>query len=312
MSSGAKDARGQGGEGRVIDLGRPGGERGVSPFELERYLVGELDAERRREIESLLAADATLAAELDALRARDAAFRVAMPFERFLADHEARIEETSAAARVHAWWRSLRLPIGGGVIAAAAAAVALAVFLPEPVDSGGASSRIPSVDEHGRTRLKGDGARIGFFVQVEGGARWGADGEELRAGDRIQLAVQDPEGARSMVIVGIDGRGEVSTYLARRLPTGTPKGESGPAPRVLEQSLVLDDAVGAERFFVLYGMDADVEKLEQAAVRAARELSAKVARGAEDLRRQERLYLSLDDVEQGSVHIIKVPIQVRE
>lgn len=305
MSNGAENTKEGSAEGRVIDLGRPEVEGGVSPFELERYLAGELDAKRRAEIEALLASDATLTAELEELRARDAAFRASMPFERFLADHQARLEATSAGPL--AWWRSLRWPLGGGVLVAAAAALALVVLLPEntaPLD--------PSLEGERRTRLKGQGARIGFFVQVDEGARWGADGEELRAGDRIQLAVQDPAGARSMVIVGIDGRGEVSTYAARRLPTGTPKGEGGSALRPLDQSLVLDDALGAERFFVLYGKDADVEGLERDALRAARELSAKVARGADDLRRQERLPLKLHDVEQGSVHILKVTRKGRE
>lgn len=293
-------------EQRVVVLGRASVERKVSAFELERYHAGELSAERRQEIEALLAGDADLAAELDELRARDAAFRAHMPFERFIADHDARREATSGVARVRGFFRALRWQLGGGVVvAAAAAALALAVLVPgnDPDVDG---TFPPPFETSGETRLKGGGARIGFFVKGDEGARWGSDGEELRAGDRIQLAVQDPAGARSMVIVGIDGRGQVSTYVARRLPTGTPKGERDAAPRLLDQSLVLDDAVGAERFFVLYSDETDVEALERAALDAARELSARVTSGAGDLRSAERLPLSLDDVAQGSVHIVKV------
>src|SRR5690606_11288408 len=99
-------------EKRVVELGRSNVERQVSAFELERYHAGELDADRRRAVEALLASDAALAAELDELRGRDAAFRVQMPFERFLADHDARVEAASGPARVRTWLRELRWSLG--------------------------------------------------------------------------------------------------------------------------------------------------------------------------------------------------------
>lgn len=280
-------------EKRVVDFEGSRGERQVSAFELARFHAGELSKERRAEIERLLASDASLAAELEDLRAGDAAFRTQMPFERFASDHEARAAKTGGLAGVLSRLRALRWHVGGGVVATAAAAILLVLLVP---------TNDPGVDPTGGNRLKGPGARIGFFVKASEGPRWGTDGETLRAGDRIQFAVKDPDRARSMVIVGVDGRGEVSTYVARRMSTGTPKGEREGAPRLLEQSLVLDDAVGVERFFVVYG-DTDVETLTRAAEAAARE----VAQSGADLSTVERLPLSLDDVEQGSVHIRKVP-----
>ncbi len=293
---------------RVIDLGGAAAGRKVSAFELARYHAGELSFERRGEIEALLANDSALSSELQELRAADAAFRTSMPFERFLSDHEARGASSATSMPLNrgglfARLCEIRWHLGGGVVAAAAAAFALALFVPGNEPGVGDDTTM------GSNRLKGAGAGIGFFVKSDEGARWGSDGERLRAGDRIQLAVKDPAGARSMVIVGVDGRGQVSTYVARRLSSGTPKGDGDASPRLLEQSLVLDDALGAERFFVVYGQSTDVGALQGAAEAAARELARQISAGsagAASLAAIERLPLPASDVEQSSVHILKV------
>lgn len=262
-------------------------ERAVSRHELRRYAAGELDEARRAEIGALLESDTSLQAELAELEAADRAFRSTMPFDRFLADHEARVAQRSALAPVKRWLSRFRWQ-AGGLIAATTAALLLLVFLPER----------PTPPKN---LLKGDEVRVGFFVREAEGARVGVDGERLQAGDQIQFAVRDDEESRSMVLLGIDGHGNVTTYVAAPLPEkGNEKGDGAHKPRLLEQSLVLDDAVGPERFFVVYGREAPAE-LASLAERAAREL----LEGGADLARAERLPLD-EEHAQSSVHIVKI------
>jgi anti-sigma factor RsiW len=275
----------------VIDFEAAQEGRKVSSFELARYHAGELTTERAAEIEAALASDEALRAELEELKADEAAFKTSMPFSRFAADHEARLASRSPLAAAQQWFSEHLWQTVGGFAAATAAAIML-VFAP-PAEFTRDSDPTSGI------RLKG-AARIGFFVQSDDGARWGADGEQLRQGDRIQFAVRDPQTARAMVIVGIDGRGAVSTYASAPVVSGTVKGATDEAARLIDRSLVLDDSLGAERFFVVYG-DGDVEALRAQAERAAKEL---VDSGA-DLVTAEQLPLTRQDVQQSSVHIVK-------
>jgi len=287
----------------TIDLDEGRTDRKVSAFELARYRAGELSDTRRSEIDALLANEPALQAELDELANDEAAFRVTMPFDRFARDHQARLAAAGPFARAAAWLKERAWQTAGGLAAATAAALVLVLAVPQ----GGAEHPLSPSDlmQTAGVRMKG-AARIGFLVQSEGGARWGADGEQLTEGDRIQLVVKDPADRAAMVIVGIDGRGEVSTYAATALVSGTPKGDvpqrSSERSRLLERSLVLDDAVGAERFFVVYG-EGELEALRERAVAAAKTLAA----SGDDLQADARLPLDGGETEQSSVHIVKVP-----
>lgn len=257
-------------------------ELGPSGFELRRFVAGELSAERRAELARLMDADAALKARVDALaaeqRAEDAAFALEVPLPRFLDEVEAKVVRRSPFA----WLRALRLPGTLGALAAAAAAVVLFVRAPD--------------DELAGTRTKG-GARVGFFVKDDGGAHAGRAGEELTAGDRIQFAVKDDAGMRAMVLVGVDGRGVVTLYAAESVQ-GRVKGEE--KTRLLPASVVLDEATGAERFFVVYGPD-DLTTLRAQVEAAAQQLAS----SGSDLARTERLPLPESHV-QSSVHIVKI------
>lgn len=257
-------------------------EPGPSAFELRRYLAGELSTERRAELERLMAADGALKMRVDALaaeqRAEDAAFALEVPLPRFLDEMQARTAKRSPLA----WLRSLRLPGTLGALAAAAAAIVLFVRQPD--------------DELAGTRTKG-GARVGFFVKDDGGAHAGKAGEQLAAGDRIQFAVRDDAEMRAMVLVGVDGKGAVTIYAAESV-AGRVKGEE--KTRLLPASVVLDEATGAERFFVVYGAD-DLEQLRSEVEAAAHALAA----SGSDLSRTERLPLPETRV-QSSVHIVKI------
>ena len=257
-------------------------EPGPSGFELRRYLAGELPAERRAELERLLGTDAALKARCDALaaeeRAEQAAFALEVPLPRFLDEMAAR----TATRSPFAWLRALRLP--GTLGALAAAAAVLVVFVRQPDD------------ELAGTRTKG-GARVGFFVKDDGGAHAGKAGEQLLAGDRIQFAVRDDAEMRAMVLVGVDGKGAVTVYAAESVQ-GRVKGEE--KTRLLPASVVLDEATGPERFFVVYGAD-DLEALRAEVEAAAHALAA----SGSDLSRTERLPLPETRV-QSSVHIVKI------
>ena len=257
-------------------------EPGPSGFELLRFVAGELSAERRGEIERLLAADPALKARVDALaadeRAAQAAFALEVPLPRFLDE----LEKKAARRSPFAWLRSLRLTGSLGALAAAAAAIVLFVRTPD--------------DELAGTRTKG-GARVGFFVKDDGGAHAGKAGEELTAGDRIQFAVRDDADMRAMVLVGVDGKGVVTVYAAERVQ-GRVKGEE--RTRLLPASVVLDEATGAERFFVVYGTE-DLDALRAEVEAAAHQLAS----SGSDLARTERLPLP-DTHVQSSVHIVKI------
>lgn len=262
------------------DLDAP--EPSVSTFELRRFLAGELSPERRAQIEadpSLQERLAKLAAEQ---KADDAAFALEMPLPRFLADHEKR---TAKPQGLFAKLLSLRFTVGATAFAAAAAAVLFVVVNPEdPI------------------RMKGDArvARVAFMVREADGVRFGVEGERLKEGDQIQFAVKDDAKNGAMVLVGVDGRGAVTVYAAERVDRERAKGVAGEQvkPRILSDSVVLDDATGAERFFVVYA-DTDVDALRREVEAAARRV------GAEKVVSTTKLDLP-SSYEQDSVHIVKV------
>lgn len=255
----------------------PGAE--PSTHELRRFLAGELTPARRAHIErDLRADDGVLKARLEALaaelRAEQGVLQLEVPLARFLDEHERR-----TARGLLARLTSMRWTMGAGALAATAAAV---FFLVRPVGQG--------------VQLKGD-ARVGFLVREAHGARFGTDGEQLARGTQIQFAVRDDRRHAAMVVVGVDGRGAVTVYAAERV-----KGEStADKTRLLPDSVVLDDATGAERFFVVYG-DGDVDEVKRSVEEAAHRL---VSSGA-SLVHGEQLPLPARFT-QSSVHIVKVP-----
>lgn len=285
------------------NLDRDDDDSVVSRHELVRFLAGELSAERRAALEARVAAEPALKARLEALaaedRAAEAAFRLEVPLPRFLLEHaeHEKHERPARAGRLVARLASLRFTLGTSALVATAAAVLFLVRAPER-DGGETPTTLPYDGQKG-------GARVGFFVKDEAGARFGKAGEELRAGDRIQFAVRDDDRHGTMVLVGIDGRGDVTVVAAEDTAAARAKGDAAapgqpPGPRLLPVSLVLDDATGAERFFVVYG-DGSVAEVTRAVEAAARELAA----GRPNLVVSERLPLPSSWV-QGSVHILKV------
>jgi hypothetical protein len=286
----------------VIAFKGPDDERAVSRHELLRYQAGELDEARRAAIAEALQTDEALAAELAELENDKRAFQASMPFERFASRMEAKQEATGGLL---AKLKSFRLQLGGVALAcgAAAALVLMPTSSTTPGTEIGNGVATGGAPDTGTIRLKGQG-HIGLFVRDGGKARLGVDGEELHPGDQIQFVVRDEEQMDAMVLLGVDGKGVVTIYDARDLGGTTDKGGmsagSSAKPRVLEQSVILDDAIGPERFFVLYGKDSP-DKLKRQARRAARLLAESQA----DLTSVEQLDLGSLEVRQSSIHIVK-------
>ena len=262
----------------------PTDTRAVSRFDVERFAVGALSGERALEVQRAIDTDPALKAFFEDVKASDAAFLIMAPPSSFMA---ARTTPGSWGTRLRAAVSSLQLQMGLGA-AAAAAVVLIAVSTPDGPRPGTTSKGGPHM------------AAVGFFVKDDSGARVGEAGEVLHPGDQIQLAVTDADHS-AMVVVGIDGNGVVSVYAVEATAT-VAKGAIG--PRVLPASLVLDDTVGVERFFVVYGDDAATT--ERAVRAAADDIARAVKAGRIDLATVSALDLSADSFSQASIHIQKV------
>ena len=119
--------------------------------------------------------------------------------------------------------------------APAAAAAAAALLLVAPSERGG-------------NNLKGN-ADLGFYVLQGDEVRSGVPGERLRAGDQVQFTYRT-EWQDDLVLVGVDARGAVNVYYPRAGQSPEPIEPGG--LRVLEGSLVLDDALGDEYFVAIF------------------------------------------------------------
>jgi hypothetical protein len=262
----------------------------VSQLSVERFLQGELKPDEKRGFDGAVARCETCARRLAETEADDRAFAL-----RPVPDY---VREPAAEGPVRGlegherWFR-------GWFVAIPAAAAALVAVLLWPALQG---ERLPGIGSRGAddaVRLKGtDGGAevtplsLGFYVSRGGDRSVGRPGEELTAGDRIQFWYDAAE-AKAFALVGVDGRGAVTAYFS----------SSGSGGRVLERgrgltlgaAVELDDARGAERFFLCAGPNAgDLAAVERAA--------KSLAESRADLSRVERLPFACD---QASVWIRK-------
>lgn len=267
---------------RLVDLLPAPGCHSVTPQQLRRFAAGELDPTAREQLTTHLAGCLDCTAALAEIQSDQAAFKTVMPFERFVADHERRQAAHTPLASLVAWWQRARWPLATAAVAATAVVALLIVSRPD--------------DE---LRLKGSDVKIGFLVKQGDEIRRGSDGERLAEGDRIQFLIRADAAARSMVLVGIDGRGAVTVYGAESLLEQV-KGE--PEVRLLPESIILDDAVGPERFFAVFSSELGPEALHTEVQLAAQEL----ARSQVDLSQIEALPLGRNALKQASISIVKV------
>lgn len=271
---------------KTVDLGARSGCQRYSQLYIARSLAGELAPPEQQQLQQHLEACLDCAAAAAELRSDQAAFRTAMPFERFAADFERRLEGQGGGAlareaRARGRWLWPGFGIGLGAAAAAAALLLLVM---------------PAEDSH--LRSKGSES-IGFLLQREDGVSRGYNGERLHQGDRIQFLVRAPTDSRAVVLLGVDGAGAVTVYHAADLREQA-KGDEPLEP--LPHSVILDATLGPERFFLVSSSDMDAAVLHDMAQRAAAEL----VRQNKDLAATQRLELPDPHIKQDSILINKV------
>jgi anti-sigma factor RsiW len=191
---------------------------------LERFVLGELDAENTQRLRAALPAAPELKARLEALEADS---------RRTLAQHPAELVERVVERRLSAE-PPRRSPLR--YLLAALAGVATLLWL--------VAVPHPAADD---VRLKGDGPSLRLF-------RLGADGPErlsdaaaVHPHDVVQVAF-DLSGATHLVVVSIDGAGNATLHFPLDGTSHAP-----PGLKALPQSFELDDAPGFERFFLVAG-----------------------------------------------------------
>lgn len=206
---------------------------------LLRLHLGELPSAAAEKAQAHLAECAACAARLGNLSTGDARFKAERPFavleaalnSRKSGPSRAGVRTSLAAPRPASRWAVL----GVAGLLAAAAGVFILVKPPEEAT--------PPPSE----RLKA-GLALSFDVERDGRPVPGDPRATYRKGDRIQVRYSSPV-AGQLVLVSLDGRGEVSVFYddrGRSLPV-----EPG-AGRPLPGSVVLDDAPRAERLVACF------------------------------------------------------------
>lgn len=246
--------------------------------DLRRLLFEETTAEEAARMRAVLAECEVCQARYSALERQQQAFLQTARPEVVSAQILERLDAEPERPAALAWWRRPWLP----AMAAAAALFAVAPSMMGP-------------DTTPTTREKGGGVGLVMFVKDAHGIRRADDGERLREGDQVQFRYA-ASGLGHLFVVSVDSRGVVAPLYPED-PTQSIDVEAE-GTHVLEGSVILDDAVGPERFFALFS-ETPVRFAEiDEAVRAAR---AEVA----DVTGLSALPLGRDDVLQASVRIVK-------
>lgn len=198
-----------------LERSRP--EACLSDFALDRRLAKELEGEEAAAADTHIAECTRCegrAAEL--LRERD--------------------EFAKAAPALRAAPRRLRFT--GRAASALALAAAVVLFV---------AFRGPRPDTSG-TRTKGDGAKLGFYVNHNGSVRLGGPNERVAPGDGLRFVVSARE-ERYLTVVSVDGMRHVSVYY----PSETDAARVAAGENVaLPQSTTLDDTLGDETIYGIF------------------------------------------------------------
>lgn len=256
-----------------------------SALRLLEYQSEELEGAAKARVEAHVASCPACAARLAEARAEQAAFLIQRPTAALLAGLEQR--------RPTSWWRRwvINAPTRPWVALGALATAAALLIALRPAPEIIALSARPSTLTPS-TRIKA-GCDLTFHVKSGAEIRVGEDGDALYPGDQIQLRVSTPQPTH-LVIVSLDGSGAVTPFYDDE--GWALEMEAGVA-QLLEGSVVLDDALGAER---VLGCFSESPVSTQAVLDAAAEALEAVD---DDPRRVERLDLPC---EQASFLIEKV------
>ena len=208
-------------------LSRPGAST------LEAYLVGELSPQATADVERAIEHDSSLAAWIDERKAEMAAF----PFEprrRSFADLVAQAD-ASPGPRTASGWGLAAWGLRGAAACFVAAGLALAF-----VNLGPEADPPPS-----GIRTKG-GLTVRAAVRDERGVVGAFEpGASVRPGDQLRLMFEDPHGGFATVLLEEDSGAVSVLYRAEEL------GRLTPGRHALPGGLLLDDALGRERIYVI-------------------------------------------------------------
>ncbi len=257
----------------------------LSRIAVERYVLGEMSETEMSALQSVAARCETCGELLTGTEADEQAFAM-----RPVPSQIRKLWTSPKRSGLFDGWFA-RLAVAVPVAAAAVAAVIFLIGGPShdsrstDLFPGWSDKRLDeNINLMGSPKKPGgdrasEGLSLGFYLKSDDGKTMGASGQKLREGDSIQFWYDLPVDL-PVVMVGIDGRGSITTYLSDR------DGK--------DLTIELDDAVGVERFFLCVGEGVGVDKVTGAA-RA-------LAKSGADLSKIDRLPLTC---EQASVWIIK-------
>jgi len=212
---------------------------GIRDFELERYLLGELDEATTARVRAAVESDPDVAARLAALEASSAEILARTPAAEVARSIEGRKRVSDARAAQTARPTRFLMILAPTV---AAAALVLAV-----VNRGEPDGGKPAVVDTGfGDRSKGDPA-LTVFLRRGPDAQELRDGDAARKGDVLQLSYT-AAGRGFGVIVSIDGGGTVTLHYPEEPLSST---ALGTGINALPHSYELDAAPRFERFFFL-------------------------------------------------------------
>lgn len=239
---------------------------------LERLAKGELPPEEAARVRAQLGdeADATLAE----LARDDAEILAATPPAMVAAEVRRRLARGGAEVRASTavrWW------VPAGALLAAGALAWWFAQMPGTQREPGGDGDVPRIHESADdgtelpevTRIKGD-AVLTIERLGERGPERVHDGDEARAGDRVQLQYRASDREQG-VIVSIDGRGVATLHFPDAVDASPTLRGNGTV--ALDHSYELDDAPGFERFFFVTaapGLRVRVDRVVQAAEALAR------------------------------------------
>ncbi|MFW6365623.1 MAG: hypothetical protein ACOC2H_04000 [Spirochaetota bacterium] len=228
--------------------------RDISDLMIERYLLDELPADRKEQIDRLRSTDTELDRKIESISKENEVFFREHPsdlfVERIKRQAERERQEDGHSRRNGAFdIASILSRVLNGftvrniVSVGAAAMVVALVFVYTPFNTGRVS--VPDRIGDEGIRLKGGPSLMIYKKEAQGTTLLG-DGAKVEAGDRIQLFYRNP-GYEYGVIFSIDGDGTVTQHLPISGGTSAHLDESTRV--MLPNSYTLDDAPAFEKFY---------------------------------------------------------------
>jgi len=208
---------------------------------VEQLVLGELHPEKAHEVRQLLENEIGGLERLDAIEASN---------KEILSKYSPRVQ----AALIQNRRKNLE-PIKNsfwGSIPAltSTATVILAIVLIFTIRSNFIDHKIIGPDQMiPIERIKGD-SRLFIHLKTDDGSRELADGDQVQAGDRLQLSYMAAD-ALYGVILSVDGKGSVTVHFPKN-PNGSAKLSSN-GVQSLDFSYELDEAPLFERFYFVTG-----------------------------------------------------------